>query len=42
MSPMISNLATPEGYPSETHIAYLAERAKGEVGLIITEYTYIN
>ncbi|MEM0362933.1 MAG: NAD(P)-binding protein [Sulfolobaceae archaeon] len=42
MAPMISNLATPEGYPSETYIAYLAERAKGEVGLIITEYTYIN
>ncbi|MEM3515924.1 MAG: NAD-binding protein [Saccharolobus sp.] len=42
MAPMSSNLATPEGYPSETYIAYLAERAKGEVGLIITEYTYIN
>lgn len=42
MSPMISNLATPEGYPSEAHIAYLAERAKGGIGLIITEYTYIN
>ncbi|MCH4814668.1 MAG: FAD-dependent oxidoreductase [Saccharolobus sp.] len=42
MSPMISNLGTPEGYPSDTHIAYLAERAKGGVGLIITEYTYVN
>jgi 2,4-dienoyl-CoA reductase-like NADH-dependent reductase (Old Yellow Enzyme family) len=42
MSPMISNLATPEGYPSDAHIAYLAERAKGGIGLIITEYTYIN
>ncbi|QGA54106.1 NAD(P)-binding protein [Sulfolobus sp. E5-1-F] len=42
MSPMISNLGTPEGYPSDAHIAYLAERAKGEVGLIITEYTYVN
>jgi len=42
MSPMISNLASPEGYPSDAHIAYLAERAKGGIGLIITEYTYIN
>ncbi len=42
MSPMISNLGTPQGYPSEAHIAYLAERAKGGIGLIITEYTYVN
>ncbi|GAY26005.1 NADH oxidase [Desulfurococcaceae archaeon AG1] len=42
MAPMISNLATPEGYPSDAHIAYLAERAKGGVGLIFTEYTYVN
>ncbi|SAI85712.1 NADH oxidase [Saccharolobus solfataricus] len=42
MSPMISNLGTPEGYPSDAHIAYLAERAKGGVGLIITEYTYVS
>ncbi|MCY0858824.1 MAG: NAD(P)-binding protein [Sulfolobaceae archaeon] len=42
MSPMISNLATVEGYPSDEHIAYLAERTKGDVGLIITEYTYID
>lgn len=33
MSPMISNLATPEGYPSDAHIAYLTERAKGGLGL---------
>jgi len=32
MSPMISNLGTPEGYPSEHHIMYFAERAKGGVG----------
>jgi len=42
MSPMISNLGTPEGYPSEHHIMYFAERAKGGVGLLITEYTYVN
>ncbi|MEM0472932.1 MAG: NADH oxidase, partial [Sulfolobales archaeon] len=42
MAPMISNLAAPEGYPSDAHIAYLAERAKGGVGLIFTEYTYVN
>ena len=42
MAPMISNLASPEGYPSEAHVAYMVERARGGVGLIITEYTYIN
>ncbi|MUN28395.1 NAD(P)-binding protein [Sulfuracidifex metallicus] len=42
MSPMISNLGSPEGYPTDAYIAYLSERAKGGVGLIITEYTYIN
>lgn len=42
IAPMISNLAAPEGYPSDQHIAYLAERARGGVGLILTEYTYVN
>ncbi|MCH1771175.1 MULTISPECIES: NAD(P)-binding protein [Metallosphaera] len=41
MSPMISNLGTPQGYPSEEHIAYLSRRAIS-AGLIITEYTYVN
>ena len=41
MAPMISNLAAPEGYPSDQHITYLAERARGGVGLILTERKYI-
>ncbi|AWR99009.1 NAD(P)-binding protein [Metallosphaera hakonensis] len=41
MSPMISNLGTPQGYPSEEHIAYLSRRTSS-AGLIITEYTYVN
>ncbi|BCU71489.1 NAD(P)-binding protein [Stygiolobus caldivivus] len=40
MSPMITNLATPEGYPSEEHISYFLRRKS--VGLMITEYTYVN
>ena len=40
MSPMITNLATPEGYPTEEHIAYFVRRRS--VGLMITEYTYVN
>ena len=40
LAPMISNLGTPSGYPSDAHILYLARRSS--VGLIITEYTYVN
>ncbi|BDC17235.1 NAD(P)-binding protein [Acidianus sp. HS-5] len=40
MSPMITNLASPEGYPTEEHIAYFVRRSSA--GLLITEYTYIN
>lgn len=42
MSPMISNLASPDGTTNENHIRYLEERAKGGAGLIITEYTYVD
>ncbi len=42
MSPMVTNLGSPEGYPTDAHIAYMVERARGGAGLIITEYTYIN
>ncbi|EZQ07047.1 NADH oxidase [Candidatus Acidianus copahuensis] len=42
MSPMISNLGAPDGYPTDSHILYMLERAIGGIGLIITEYTYIN
>ncbi|AWR95654.1 NAD(P)-binding protein [Acidianus brierleyi] len=40
MSPMITNLATPEGYPTEEHIRYFIRRSSA--GLLITEYTYVN
>ncbi|MBB5253690.1 oxidoreductase [Sulfurisphaera ohwakuensis] len=40
MSPMITNLGTPEGYPTEEHIMYFVRRASA--GLLITEYTYVN
>jgi len=39
-SPMITNLGTPEGYPTEEHIQYFVRRASA--GLLITEYTYVN
>jgi len=42
MSPMVTNLGSPEGYPTDAHIAYMVERARCGVGLIITEYTYVN
>ncbi len=42
MAPMISNLASPDGSTSDAHIEYLARRALGGSGLIITEYTYID
>lgn len=42
MAPMISNLANADGTTNSNHIKYLEERAKGGVGLIITEYTCID
>ncbi len=42
MAPMISNLANPDGSTNETHIAYLAARARGGAGLLITEYAFVN
>ncbi len=42
MSPMISNLCNVDGNTNENHIAYLEDRAKGNFGLIITEYTYVD
>ncbi len=42
MSPMISNLCNVDGNTNENHIAYLEERAKGNFGLIITEYAYVD
>lgn len=42
MAPMISNMANIDGSTNDSHISYLEERAKGGVGLIITEYTYVD
>lgn len=42
MAPMLTNLGTPEGYPSDALIAYMLERARGGVGLILTESIYVN
>ncbi|MEM3497528.1 MAG: NADH:flavin oxidoreductase, partial [Thermoplasmatales archaeon] len=42
MAPMISNLANQDGSSNDVIASYLAERAKGGAGIIITEYTYID
>lgn len=42
MAPMISNLANEDGSSNDNLVRYLEERAKGGVGLILTEYTYID
>ncbi|MEM3852609.1 MAG: hypothetical protein QXP70_06375, partial [Methanomassiliicoccales archaeon] len=42
MAPMISNLCNTDGSPSEAHISYLEERARGGVSLIITEYSTVD
>lgn len=41
MSPMITDYADTDGYISQRQIAYYAERAKGGVGLIIVEASYV-
>ncbi len=42
MPPMSSRLALPDGIVSESLINYYEERAKGGVGLIIVEFSYID
>lgn len=42
MPPMSSRLSRPDGSVTRELIAYYAERAKGGVGLIIIEYSYID
>ncbi len=42
MAPMTTNLANPDGTPNDTYLTYLEERARGEAGLIITEYAFID
>ncbi|MDP6073228.1 MAG: FAD-dependent oxidoreductase [SAR202 cluster bacterium] len=42
MAPIVTQFATDTGAASSVHVAYLGERAKGGVGLIIAEASYIN
>jgi 2,4-dienoyl-CoA reductase-like NADH-dependent reductase (Old Yellow Enzyme family)/thioredoxin reductase len=41
MPPMCSRLSTPEGYVTKEQVDYYAARARGGVGMIIVEYSYI-
>lgn len=42
MPPMATRMATPEGAVTERHLQHYIERARGGVGLIIVEYTYVS
>ncbi|MFQ6067159.1 MAG: tRNA-dihydrouridine synthase, partial [bacterium] len=42
MPPMVTNYATREGAVTEQYKDYLRERAKGGVGLVIVEATYVH
>ena len=42
MCPMVSNFAAIDGEPTEQMLSYYEERAKGGVGLITVEATYID
>ena len=42
MAPMSAALANPDGTISDPLIAYLKARADGGIGLIITEYAFVN
>jgi 2,4-dienoyl-CoA reductase-like NADH-dependent reductase (Old Yellow Enzyme family)/thioredoxin reductase len=42
MAPMLSRLCNPDGIVSQQLIDFYVERAKGGVGLIIMEYSYID
>ena len=41
MPPMFMGMATPEGAPTDRHIKHYTDRARGGVGLIIVEHTYV-
>ncbi|OGO36978.1 MAG: hypothetical protein A2147_10645 [Chloroflexi bacterium RBG_16_57_8] len=41
MAPMATSMATPEGEVTDRHIKHYTARAKGGVGLVILEHTYI-
>jgi 2,4-dienoyl-CoA reductase-like NADH-dependent reductase (Old Yellow Enzyme family)/thioredoxin reductase len=42
MPPMVTRYASSEGYVSDRNMAYYAARARGGVGLIIQEATYVH
>ena len=42
MSPMLTSFARPDGSVTKVMLDYYAERAKGGVGAIITEYSYVD
>lgn len=42
MPPMATNFPSPEGYVTQRHIDYYAERAKGGAGLILVEGAYVD
>lgn len=41
MAPMATSMATPEGGVTDRHIKHYMARAKGGVGLVIIEHTYV-
>ena len=42
MPPMATNMATEDGKVTDGHIRHYTTRAKGGVGLIIIEHTYVS
>ena len=42
MPPMGTNLGNPDGTVSEANLAFMKRRARGGVGLIITEITLVS
>lgn len=41
MPPMATGMATPEGATTNRHVTHYTERARGGVGLIIVEHTFV-
>lgn len=41
MPPMFTKMATPDGWIADRHIVHYTARARGGVGLIIVEHTYV-
>lgn len=42
MAPMATNFPSPDGYVTQRHIDYYAERARGGAGLILVEGAYVD